>query len=69
MGYVRPCLYKTGISEYQESIARLAYELIRDERIPRYVAHNGCRPVWGLPPEGVRQPELDGAPFDGERLY
>ncbi|XP_032523136.2 uncharacterized protein LOC116774494 [Danaus plexippus] len=69
LGYVRPCLYKTGISEYQESIARLAYEMIRDDRIPRYVAHNGCRPHWGLPPEGVRQPELDGAPYDGERLY
>ncbi|XP_059050210.1 uncharacterized protein LOC131845187 [Achroia grisella] len=69
LGYVRPCRYKTGISDYQESIARLAYELIRDDRIPRYQAHNGCRPRWGLPPEGVRQPELDGAPYDGERLY
>ncbi|KAJ0172820.1 hypothetical protein K1T71_011959 [Dendrolimus kikuchii] len=69
LGYVRPCLYKTGISEYQESIARVAYELIRDDRIPRYYAHNGCRPRWGLPPEGTRQPELDGAPYDGERLY
>ncbi|XP_026751749.2 uncharacterized protein LOC113512144 [Galleria mellonella] len=69
LGYVRPCLYKTGISDYQESIARLAYELIRDDRIPRYHAHNGCRPRWGLPPEGERQPELDGAPYDGERLY
>ncbi|XP_039748198.1 uncharacterized protein LOC120625257 isoform X2 [Pararge aegeria] len=69
LGYVRPCLYKTGISEYQQSIARLAYEMVRDDRIPRYYAHNGCRPRWGLPPEGTRQPELDGAPYDGERLY
>ncbi|CAH4033703.1 uncharacterized protein LOC123717798 [Pieris brassicae] len=69
LGYVRPCLYKTGISEYQNSTARVAYEMIRDDRIPRYHAHNGCRPRWGLPPEGTRQPELDGAPFDGERLY
>ncbi|XP_046970969.1 uncharacterized protein LOC124538010 [Vanessa cardui] len=69
LGYVRPCLYKTGISEYQESTARLAYEMIRDDRIPRYFPHNGCRPRWGLPPEGTRQPELDGAPYDGERLY
>ncbi|XP_053616697.1 uncharacterized protein LOC128678858 [Plodia interpunctella] len=69
LGYVRKCLYKTGLSEYQNSIARLAYELVRDDRIPRYHAHNGGRPVWGLPPEGVRQPELDGAPYDGERLY
>ncbi|KAG6442896.1 uncharacterized protein LOC115455568 [Manduca sexta] len=69
LGYVRPCLYRTGISEYQESIARLAYELIRDDRIPRYYAHNGCRPRWGLPPEGIRQPELDGIPFASERLF
>ncbi|XP_060806496.1 uncharacterized protein LOC106138867, partial [Amyelois transitella] len=69
LGYVRKCLYKTGISEYQNSIARLAYELVRDDRIPRYHAHNGCRPKWGLPPDGIRQPELDGAPYDGERLF
>ncbi|XP_045504758.1 uncharacterized protein LOC123701366 [Colias croceus] len=69
LGYVRPCLYKTGLSEYQHGIARLAYEMVRDDRIPRYHAHNGCRPRWGLPPEGTRQPELDGAPYDGERLY
>ncbi|KAJ8729070.1 hypothetical protein PYW07_006766 [Mythimna separata] len=68
-GYVRPQLYHTGISDYQNGIARLAYETIRDDRIPPYHAHNGCRPRWGLPPEGQRQPELDGAPFDGERLY
>ncbi|XP_072945647.1 uncharacterized protein [Epargyreus clarus] len=69
LGYVRPCLFKTDITEYQHSTARLAYEMIRDDRIPRYYAHNGCRPRWGLPPEGTRQPELDGAPYDGERLY
>ncbi|VVC94622.1 unnamed protein product [Leptidea sinapis] len=69
LGYVRPCYYKTGLSEYQNSTARLAYEMIRDDRIPRFHAHNGCRPRWGLPPEGTRQPELDGAPYDGERLY
>nr|XP_034836408.1 uncharacterized protein LOC117992802 isoform X2 [Maniola hyperantus] len=69
LGYVRPSLYKTGISEYQQSVARLAYEMIRDDRFPRYYAHNGCRPRWGLPPEGDRQPELDAAPYDGERLY
>ncbi|KAL0829543.1 hypothetical protein ABMA28_003058 [Loxostege sticticalis] len=69
LGYVRPCLYKTGLSDYQGGIARLAYEMVRDDRIPRYHAHNGCRPRWGLPPEGTRQPELDGAPYDGERLY
>ncbi|XP_045778764.1 uncharacterized protein LOC123876502 isoform X2 [Maniola jurtina] len=69
LGYVRPSLYKTGISEYQQSVARLAYEMIRDDRLPRYYAHNGCRPRWALPPEGVRQPELDVAPYDGERLY
>ncbi|XP_068623221.1 uncharacterized protein [Battus philenor] len=69
LGYVRPCLYNTGKSEYQESIARLAYELVRDDRIPRYYAHNGCRARWGLPPEGVRQPELDIVPFEDERLY
>ncbi|RVE52295.1 hypothetical protein evm_003085 [Chilo suppressalis] len=68
-GYVRKSLYRTGISDYQGGIARLAYEMVRDDRIPRYRAHNGCRPRWGLPPEGTRQPELDGAPYDGERLY
>ncbi|XP_028036959.1 uncharacterized protein LOC114248036 [Bombyx mandarina] len=69
LGYVRPCLYRTGLSDYQGGVARLAYELVRDDRIPRYRAHNGCRPRWGLPPDGTRQPELDGAPFDGERLF
>lgn len=69
MGYVRPCLFKTGLSEYTESTARVAYELVRDDRIPRFEAHNGGRPKWGLPPDGQRQPELDGAPYDGERLY
>ncbi|XP_063366240.1 uncharacterized protein LOC134654694 [Cydia amplana] len=69
LGYVRPSLWKTGISDYQNGVARLAYEMVRDNRLPRYHAHNGCRPRWGYPPEGVRQPELDGAPFDGERLY
>ncbi|KOB67225.1 putative ATP12 protein [Operophtera brumata] len=59
-GYVRPCLFRTGLSEYQQSTARVAYELIRDNRIPRYHRRNGCRPRWGLPPEGTRQPELDG---------
>ncbi|KAF9417484.1 hypothetical protein HW555_005407 [Spodoptera exigua] len=68
-GYVRPQLWHTGISDYQAGIARLAYEMIRDDRIPRYHAHNGCRPKWGIPPDGVRQPELDGAPYTGERLY
>ncbi|KAJ8720497.1 hypothetical protein PYW08_005962 [Mythimna loreyi] len=68
-GFVRPQLYHTGISDYQNGIARLAYTMIRDDRIPKYQAHNGCRPRWGLPPEGVRQPELDGAPYDGERLF
>ncbi|KOB72272.1 Uncharacterized protein OBRU01_13038, partial [Operophtera brumata] len=56
-GYVRPCLFRTGLSEYQQSTARVAYELIRDNRIPRYHRRNGCRPRWGLPPEGTRQPE------------
>ncbi|XP_075982352.1 uncharacterized protein LOC142980703 [Anticarsia gemmatalis] len=69
LGYVRNHYYHTGLSDYQGGIARLAYEMIRDNRLPRYHAHNGCRPVWGLPPEGERQPEIDGAPFDGERLY
>lgn len=68
-GYVRPHLYHTGLSEYQGTIARVAYELVRDDRIPRYKAANGGRPTWGYPPDGVRQPELDGIPFDGERLY
>ncbi|XP_023941783.2 uncharacterized protein LOC112048481 [Bicyclus anynana] len=67
LGYVRPYLYKTGISEYQHNVARLAYELVRDDRIPRYYAHNGCRPRY--PAGGPRQPQLDGAPYDGERLY
>ncbi|XP_013144817.1 PREDICTED: uncharacterized protein LOC106108259 [Papilio polytes] len=69
LGYVRPTNYNTGRSDYQEGIARLAYELVRDDRIPRYEAHNGCRPRWGLPPEGQRQPELDIVPFKEERLY
>uniref|UniRef100_A0A2A4J9Z2 Uncharacterized protein n=1 Tax=Heliothis virescens TaxID=7102 RepID=A0A2A4J9Z2_HELVI len=68
-GYVRPRLWHTGLSDYQGGIARLAYEMIRDDRIPKYHAHNGCRPKWGYPPEAERQPELDGAPYDGERLY
>ncbi|CAB3242230.1 unnamed protein product [Arctia plantaginis] len=68
-GYSRPSNWHMGLSEYQNSMGRLAYEMVRDDRIPRYHAHNGCRPRWGLPPEGVRQPELDGAPYDGERLY
>ncbi|XP_049878774.1 uncharacterized protein LOC126375719 isoform X2 [Pectinophora gossypiella] len=69
LGYVRPRLYKTGLSEYQGEIARVAYELVRDSRIPQYVASNGGRPRWGYPPEGTRQPLQDVAPFDGERLY
>ncbi|CAH2055950.1 unnamed protein product, partial [Iphiclides podalirius] len=69
LGYVRPCYYNTGLTEYQGGIARLAYELVRDDRIPRYHAHNGCRPRWGLPPEGQRQPELDVVPFEDQRLY
>ncbi|CAH0591467.1 unnamed protein product [Chrysodeixis includens] len=68
-GYTRPHLFHTGLSEYQTGIARLAYEMIRDDRIPPYHAHNGCRPKWGHPPEEERQPELDGIPLDGERLY
>ncbi|XP_041969977.1 uncharacterized protein LOC121726612 [Aricia agestis] len=69
LGYVRPHYFKTGISDYQNGIARFAYEMIRDERFPQYQSHNGCRPKWGLPPEGTRQPELDIIPLDGERLY
>ncbi|CAG4994235.1 unnamed protein product [Parnassius apollo] len=69
LGYVRPCYFNTGRTDYQEGIARLAYELVRDDRIPQYHAHNGCRPRWGLPPEGIRQPELDIVPFNQERLY
>ncbi|KAJ2945100.1 hypothetical protein O0L34_g9156 [Tuta absoluta] len=69
LGYVRPRLYHTGMSEYQSGIARLAFELVRDDRIPRYYAANGNRPRWGYPPESTRQPELDGAPYDGEVLF
>lgn len=69
LGYVRPCLFKTGLTDYQDSIAKLAYELIRDNRIPKYHAHNGNRPKWGYPPDEARQPELDGVPFESESLF
>ncbi|GBP48014.1 hypothetical protein EVAR_83715_1 [Eumeta japonica] len=67
--YSRPCLYKTGTSEYQESMGRLAYETVCKSHWPPLLLHNGCRGQWGYPPELPRQPELDILPFVGDRLF
>ncbi|XP_011549399.3 uncharacterized protein LOC105381382 [Plutella xylostella] len=67
LGYMRPKLLQTGLSEYTDTIARLAYELVRDDRIPQSRPSNGQRPRWGVGEH--RQPMLDIVPYEQERLF